>query len=83
LKPVGDMASKEGVNRAERQGRDDSGGYMPTSVPGGESINNGTKSVMDGGKNVAGKTGEGLMNAPSAVGGMFSSGNKDEEQQKK
>lgn len=27
LQPVGDMASKEGVNRAERGGKDDSGSY--------------------------------------------------------
>ncbi|OAQ88809.1 hypothetical protein VFPFJ_07274 [Purpureocillium lilacinum] len=26
LQPIGDMASKEGVNRAERQGKDDKGG---------------------------------------------------------
>lgn len=32
LQPVGDMVSKEGVNRAERQGKDDQGGYLPTQV---------------------------------------------------
>ncbi|KAI1341012.1 hypothetical protein F5Y15DRAFT_38846 [Xylariaceae sp. FL0016] len=34
LQPVGDMLSKEGVNRAERQGKDDKGGYLPSGVPG-------------------------------------------------
>lgn len=29
LQPVGDMVSKEGVNRAERGGKDDKGGYLP------------------------------------------------------
>ncbi|EEU37873.1 uncharacterized protein NECHADRAFT_9659, partial [Fusarium vanettenii 77-13-4] len=29
LQPVGDMASKEGINRTERQGKDDKGGYTP------------------------------------------------------
>lgn len=29
LQPVGDMASKEGINRAERGGKDDSGSYVP------------------------------------------------------
>jgi len=33
LQPVGDMLSKEGVNRAERQGKDDNGSYLPTSLP--------------------------------------------------
>ncbi|KAI0123285.1 hypothetical protein BJ170DRAFT_104539 [Xylariales sp. AK1849] len=33
LQPVGDMLSKEGVNRAERQGKDDKGGYLPSSLP--------------------------------------------------
>ncbi|GJN74073.1 hypothetical protein PLIIFM63780_008150 [Purpureocillium lilacinum] len=32
LQPIGDMASKEGVNRAERQGKDDKGGYVPTTL---------------------------------------------------
>jgi len=27
--PVGDVVSKEGVNRAERKGRDDKGSYVP------------------------------------------------------
>ncbi|KAI1453283.1 hypothetical protein F4805DRAFT_381558 [Annulohypoxylon moriforme] len=34
LQPVGDVVSKEGMNRAERQGKDEQGGYLPTSVPG-------------------------------------------------
>jgi hypothetical protein len=33
LQPVGDLASKEGINRTERQGKDDKGSYIP-SVPG-------------------------------------------------
>ncbi|CCF40527.1 hypothetical protein CH063_11069 [Colletotrichum higginsianum] len=39
LQPVGDIASKEGVNRAERQGKDEDGGYVPTAVPGSASLN--------------------------------------------
>ncbi|ORY72071.1 uncharacterized protein BCR38DRAFT_331050 [Pseudomassariella vexata] len=37
LQPVGDIASKEGINRAERGGKDDKGGYIPSglsSIPG-------------------------------------------------
>lgn len=33
LQPVGDVASKEGVNRAQRKGKDEDGSYMP-SIPG-------------------------------------------------
>ncbi|KAI4594699.1 hypothetical protein KJ359_007502 [Pestalotiopsis sp. 9143b] len=43
LQPVGDMVSREGVNRAERQGKDDKGGYLPTSVPGLSSLTGGSK----------------------------------------
>lgn len=46
LQPVGDLVSKEGVNRAERQGKDDKGGYLPDSVSGGLS------SVQSGASNV-------------------------------
>ncbi|KAI0883285.1 uncharacterized protein GGS22DRAFT_38266 [Annulohypoxylon maeteangense] len=34
LEPVGNLVSKEGINRAERKGKDDQNGYLPTSVPG-------------------------------------------------
>ncbi|KAI0143128.1 hypothetical protein GGR57DRAFT_495323 [Xylariaceae sp. FL1272] len=33
LQPVGDMVSKEGINRTERQGKDDQGGYVPSNIP--------------------------------------------------
>ncbi|KAJ7743873.1 hypothetical protein B0H16DRAFT_1322531 [Mycena metata] len=33
LQPVGDLASREGINRAERGGKDERGGYLP-KVPG-------------------------------------------------
>ncbi|KAJ1329886.1 hypothetical protein MN608_06622 [Microdochium nivale] len=29
LQPIGDLASREGANRAERRGKDDSGSYIP------------------------------------------------------
>ncbi|KAI0835129.1 hypothetical protein F5Y06DRAFT_299800 [Hypoxylon sp. FL0890] len=34
LQPVGDLVSKEGINRSERQGKDEQGGYLPSAVPG-------------------------------------------------
>lgn len=33
LQPVGDSVSKEGINRTERKGKDEQGGYLPTNVP--------------------------------------------------
>lgn len=33
LQPVGDAVSKEGINRSERQGRDEQGGYLPSNIP--------------------------------------------------
>jgi len=35
LQPAGDLLSKEGINRTERQGKDDSGGYLPAGLSGG------------------------------------------------
>ncbi|KAI9734672.1 MAG: hypothetical protein M1834_002273 [Cirrosporium novae-zelandiae] len=32
--PVGNLISKEGINRSERGGKDESGSYIPTSLPG-------------------------------------------------
>ena len=78
LQPVGDLASKEGINRAERQGKDDNGGYVPTNVPGAGAMNTAAGGVADGGKAVAGKTTEGLKGAGGYVGGLF--GGKKEEQ---
>ncbi|KAL7625752.1 hypothetical protein AAE478_004975 [Parahypoxylon ruwenzoriense] len=33
LRPVGDIVSEEGLNRAERRGKDEKGGYLPAGVP--------------------------------------------------
>ncbi|KAI8720154.1 hypothetical protein NCS52_00460100 [Fusarium sp. LHS14.1] len=63
LQPVGDMASKEGINRAERQGKDDKGGYTPENIPGSTAVNNAAGTVVDGGKAVGG-----------AVGGLLGGG---------
>ncbi|KAH6623772.1 hypothetical protein F5144DRAFT_551255 [Chaetomium tenue] len=38
-RPLGDAISREGINRAERQGKDESGGYVPREVTGaGEAV---------------------------------------------
>jgi hypothetical protein len=83
FQPVGDLASKEGVNRAERQGKDDDGGYVPSGVPGAGAMNATAGGVADGGKAVAGKTTEGIKGAGGYVGGLFGGGNKQEGEQQK
>ncbi|KAF2716035.1 hypothetical protein K431DRAFT_289744 [Polychaeton citri CBS 116435] len=65
LQPVGDLASKEGVNRAERGGKDDSGSY-------GGPASNVTDPVVENAK--AG--GEGVANAGSGIGSSLTSGVK-------
>lgn len=58
LQPVGDAASNEGFNRAERGGKDDQGSYMGSAA----------SKASEYGGSAAGK-----------VGGMFSTGSKDEK----
>ena len=53
LQPVGDLASKEGVNRAERQGRDENGGYVNKDVPGSGAMNSTANAVVGGGQGAA------------------------------
>ena len=82
LQPVGDMASSEGINRAERGGKDDKGSYTGTEA--GDSMmkkaSGAGSSVAGGAQSGAGKVGEGAKSAGGylgSVGGMF--GGKKEE----
>ena len=67
LQPVGDMASKEGVNRAERGGKDDKGSYAPGSF--GDVAN----PVAEGAKGAGSSIVEGGKSAGGYVSGMFGS----------
>ena len=58
MQPVGDLASKEGVNRAERQGKDDNGNYTPDVASG----------AAEGGKNIAGTAASGIKGAGGYLG---------------
>jgi len=65
LQPVGDYASKEGINRAERGGKDNKGSYAPGSFgdvanPVAEGAKGAGSSVVDGGKSAGGYV-SGLM----------------------
>ena len=64
LQPVGDAVSSEGVNRAERGGKDDSGSYTGSSGVGGY-VSSAGSGVMSGAKSAGGY-----------VGGLFG-GKKD------
>ncbi|KAH8169248.1 isoleucyl-tRNA synthetase [Sarocladium implicatum] len=79
LQPVGDLASKEGMTRAERQGKDDKGGYAPSNIPGAETANSAVGGIADGGKAAGGKVMDGAKGAGSYVGGMFGGGKKEEQ----
>lgn len=63
LQPVGDVASSEGINRAERGGKDDSGSY--TGAVGGYA------------QSAGGSVVSGVKGAGNYVGSMFS-GKKEE-----
>lgn len=63
LQPIGDMASKEGVNRAERGGQDESGSY------GGP-----MSGVTDPMANTAKGAGGALSGGASKLGGMVGMG---------
>lgn len=63
LQPVGDMASSEGINRAERGGKDDHGSYLGSA---GGYVSSAGGSVVSGAKSAGGY-----------VTGMF--GSKKEE----
>ena len=59
LQPIGDMASKEGVNRAERSGKDEKGETIPGPMgkvanPITENAKSGGSAVMDGAKGAGG-----------------------------
>jgi len=68
LQPVGDMVSKEGVNRAERGGKDDKGQWLPTGAG---------NSVAEAGKGVGDSVANGVKGAGGYLGGMW--GGKKEE----
>ncbi|KJX95309.1 hypothetical protein TI39_contig4119g00015 [Zymoseptoria brevis] len=73
LQPVGDAVSKDGINRAERQGKDDKGSYGiggPRSTVTDPVVKN-TKAGAEG---VTGA----VQGAGSYVGGLFGGGKKEE-----
>lgn len=83
LQPVGDAFSKEGVNRMERGGKDDSGSYgggvADSAVNTAKSTGQGAASGASGiGSSVTG----GLKSAGGYVGSFMGGGKQQEGQQK-
>ncbi|KAF1958248.1 hypothetical protein CC80DRAFT_591981 [Byssothecium circinans] len=70
--PIGDAFSKEGINRAERGGKDDQGRSIESQGPLGGYGQSAVDSVKGAGSGVAG----GFKSAGGAVGGMFGGGDK-------
>ena len=46
--PAGDMISREGVNRAERRGKDDKGSYVPDAAGAGGYLTSAGKKAKGG-----------------------------------
>lgn len=72
LQPVGDAISKEGINRAERGGKDDGGSYGGPAATVTDPVVGGAKTAGEG---VVG----GAKSAGGYLGGMFGGGKKEEK----
>lgn len=64
LAPVGNLTSKEGVNRTERGGKDESGSYAGA-------LSGVTDQVVEGGKGVASTVQSGAQNVGSSIGNVL------------
>jgi hypothetical protein len=68
LQPVGDAVSKEGMNRAERGGKDDSGSYGGAAADSAASAGN---SVAGGASSVGSSITGGAKSAGGYVGSLW------------
>ena len=73
--PLGDAVSKEGINRAERGGKDDKGNPFESQGP----LGGYGQSAADGVKGGASSLAGGAKSAGGYVGGMFGGGKGKEE----
>jgi len=80
LQPVGDIMSKDGVNRAERGGEDEHGNFLPSSLTGGEEAAKAGGGYLTNTTSYISGAGSSMYNsakgAASYVGGMIG-GKKD------
>ncbi|KAF7871904.1 uncharacterized protein EAF02_009009 [Botrytis sinoallii] len=82
LAPIGNLAGKEGINRMERNGKDEDGSYGgPTSAISDPIINNAKgagQGVLGGAQSAGSGLASGAKSAGGFVGGMFGGGQKEE-----
>jgi hypothetical protein len=91
LQPVGDAFSREGINRAERGGKDEKGSYGGAAASYTDPVVNNAKSagqgIASGAQDVGKSVYGGAQGAGNYVGGLLGGGKKDgqgeQEQQKK
>jgi len=80
LAPVGNMVSKEGINRAERNGKDDKGSYGGPAASYSDPVIHNAQSAGQGMASGAQKAGssitEGAKDAGGYLGGMLGGGKK-------
>ncbi|KAF2854075.1 hypothetical protein T440DRAFT_267598 [Plenodomus tracheiphilus IPT5] len=80
--PIGDHLSKEGINRAERGGKDDKGRPIEAQGPLGGYGQSAADGVKGGASSVAGGVTGGAKSAGGYVGGLFGGGKKEGEEKK-
>ncbi|KAL8750326.1 MAG: hypothetical protein Q9184_006463 [Pyrenodesmia sp. 2 TL-2023] len=75
LAPVGNMASKEGINRAERGGKDEKGSYGGPAAsytdPVVKNAQGAGQGIAGGAQSAGGAVTDGAKGAGSYIGGMF------------
>lgn len=78
LQPIGEFASKEGINRSERGGKDESGNYggpvSAVSDPVIKGAQGAGESVAGGAQTVGSTATEGVKSAGGYVGGILGGG---------
>jgi hypothetical protein len=81
LQPAGDMASREGINRAERGGKDDKGTYggpaASVTDPIANNANAAGQGVYGGAQSAGSTVTEGAKSAGGYLGGVFGGGKKE------
>lgn len=83
LAPVGNAASKEGVNRAERGGKDEQGTYggAASSItdPVAKNAKGAGEGLVGGAQSAGGTAADGAKGVSGYVGGLFGGGEKKTE----
>ena len=79
LQPVGDLASKEGANRSERQGKGEDGSY----IPGTDSASKAASGIAEGGKTLAGAAASGVQGVGGILGGALGGGAREQVEEDK